>query len=114
MLLDAVKMSIPVSTTAYDLIIAQLIDAAVSDLSIAGIPVEGVNVEVTYPGNGQIRVTDMSTLTDPALVRAICAFVRANFGSPDDYDRLKACYDENKAQLQTATGYGMEDDDVQG
>lgn len=114
MLLDAVKMSIPVSTTAYDPIIAQLINAAVSDLAIAGIYVEGVHV-VAASDNGQITVTDTSMITDPALVRAICAYVRANFGSPQDYDRLKAAYDENKAQLQTATGYGMEDDyDVQG
>ena len=113
MLLQAVKMAIPVSTTAYDLIIAQLIDAAANDLRIAGIPVYGVNVQ-TASVEGQITVTDRSTVTDPLIVRAICAYVRANFGSPDDYDRLKACYDENKAQLQTATGYGMEDSDVQG
>ena len=59
-------------------------------------------------------MTDNSTVTDPLIVRAICAYVRAHFGSPADYDRLKAAYDENKAQLQTATGYGMEDSDVQG
>jgi hypothetical protein len=28
-----------------------------------------------------------------------------NFGEPEDYDRLKASYDEQKAQLSTATGY---------
>jgi hypothetical protein len=27
------------------------------------------------------------------------------FGSPPDYDRLKASYDEQKAQLQMSTGY---------
>ena len=30
-----------------------------------------------------------------------------NFGSPSDYDRMKASYDEQKAQLQMATGYGL-------
>lgn len=111
MLLNAVKQAIPVKTTAFDLTIAQLINAAVYDLTIAGIPVDGVDVTLTED-EGTVTVTDSSTVTDPILIRAICAYVRANFGSPADYDRLKACYDENKAQLQTATGYGAEDDDV--
>lgn len=113
MLLNTVKMSIPVSTTAYDALIAQLIEAAANDLQIAGIPVYGVSVSAAAEG-GHVTVTDNSTVTDPLIVRAICAYVRAHFGSPADYDRLKAAYDENKAQLQTATGYGMEDSDVQG
>ena len=108
MLLNTVKMSIPVSATAYDAPIAQLIEAAANDLQIAGIPVYGVSVSVAAEG-GHVTVTDNSTVTDPLIVRAICAYVRAHFGSPADYDRLKAAYDENKAQLQTATGYGMED-----
>jgi hypothetical protein len=28
-----------------------------------------------------------------------------NFGEPDQYDRLKKSYDEQKAQLGMATGY---------
>lgn len=112
MILDAAKMSIPVNTTAYDMIIAQLISAAVSDLQIAGVPIWGVKVNVQTGVNGVVSVTDESTLTDPMLIRAICAYVRAHFGSPADYDRLKACYDENKAQLQTASGYGLVGGDV--
>lgn len=108
MLLNTVKLSIPISVTDYDVLIAQLIEAAVNDLRIAGIPVFGVSIS-TVQDNGQITVADHSTLTDPSLIRAICAYVRANFGTPPDYDKLKAAYDENKAQLQTASGYGMED-----
>ena len=108
MLLNTVKLSIPISVTDYDVLIAQLIEAAVNDLRIAGIPVFGVSIS-TVQDNGQITVADHSTITDPSLIRAICAYVRANFASPADYDRLTACYDENKAQLQTASGYGMED-----
>lgn len=109
-MIDIVRLAIPVTTTAYDAIIAQLINAAAQDLRIAGIPVDGVSVSVAETG-GQASVIDNSTIDDPLLIRAICAYVRAHFNSPDDYDRLKAAYDENKAQLQTATGYGMEDDD---
>lgn len=108
MLLNTVKLSIPISVTDYDVLIAQLIEAAVNDLRIAGIPVFGVSIS-TVQENGQITVVDNSTIRDPSLIRAICAYVRAHFGSSADYDRLKACYDENKAQLQTASGYGMED-----
>ena len=109
-MIEIVKLAIPVKTNAYDGDIAQLIKAAAQDLRIAGIPVDGVDISVTWTG-GRAVVTDTSTIDDPLLIRAICAYVRANFGSPDDYDRLKAAYDENKAQLQTATGYGLEDDD---
>ena len=43
--------------------------------------------------------------TDPLIIRAVTTYCRANFGSPDEYDRLKGAYDEQKAQLQIATGY---------
>ena len=62
-----------------------LIDAGLLDLGIAG-----------------VSNTD---ITDPLVLRAVTTYVRVNFGSPDDYDRLKASYDEQKAQLGTATGY---------
>ena len=45
------------------------------------------------------------TTIDALVTRAIITYARMNFGSPDDYDRLKAAYDEQKAQLQMATGY---------
>lgn len=108
MLLNTVKMAIPVTTAHYDALISQLIDAAAEDLRIAGVPVYGVDIAVTVDG-GAVTVTDNSTVSDPLLIRAICAYVRAHFGSPDDYDRLKACYDENKAQLQTSSDYGLID-----
>lgn len=107
MLLQTVKLAIPVTTSFYDVLICQLIDAAKEDLTIAGIPVYGVDIRVVTSGN-TVTITDNSTISDPLLIRAICAYVRAHFGSPDDYDRLKAAYDENKAQLQTASGYGLD------
>ena len=62
-----------------------LIEAAKLDLGIAGVE----NVDIT----------------DPLIIRAIVTFCKFSFGLPEDYDRLKASYDEQKAQLQTATGY---------
>jgi hypothetical protein len=88
-LLENVKMSLRVKTTSYDTEITGLINAACYDLGIVGVTVD-------------------STTTDPLLIRAIITYCRVHFGSPDDFDRLKASYDEQKAQLITATGYGME------
>ena len=83
--LDKVKMGLRISTTAYDEELSDLINAAKIDLGIAG-------------------VTVSSTL-DEIVTRAIITYCKMSFGLPEDYDRLKRSYDEQKAQLVTATGY---------
>lgn len=83
--LDKVKMGLRISTTAYDEELADLIAAAKSDMGIAGVVVP-------------------STL-DEIVTRAIITYCKMSFGLPEDYDRLKKSYDEQKAQLVTATGY---------
>lgn len=83
--LDKVKMGLRISTTAYDEELADLITAAQLDLGIAGVEVP-------------------STL-DEIVTRAIITYCKMSFGLPEDYDRLKMSYDEQKAQLVTATGY---------
>lgn len=84
-LLDNVKVALRITTTAYDAEITSLINAAEADLGIAG---------VVLPDE-----------LDAICERAIITYCRVNFGSPADYDRMKASYDEQKAQLSTATGY---------
>lgn len=86
-MLNAVKLAMRIVTTAYDAEINSLIAAACMDLGIVGVP------------------ADPDT-TDALVTRAIITYVRLHFGSPDDYERLKASYDEQKAQLITAAGYG--------
>ena len=88
-MLDTVKLAMRIANTDYDAEISSLIEAACGDLGIVG-------------------VTATSSTTDALLTRAIITYVRLHFGTPDDYDRLKAAYDEQKAQLITATGYGLE------
>ena len=44
-------------------------------------------------------------MSDALVLRAVVTYCRLNFGQPDDYDRLKASYDEQKAQMGMATGY---------
>lgn len=85
-ILDAVKLALRVSADVFDNEINDLIEAAKSDLGIVGVE----NAE-----------------TDPLIKRAIITYCRLYFGEPDDFDRMKAAYDEQKAQLITATGYGM-------
>lgn len=87
-MLTAVKLALRLVTNAYDAEITRLIEAACADLGVVG-------------------VTATSTTADPILVQAIITYVRLNFGTPDDYDRLKRSYDEQKAQLITCTGYGL-------
>lgn len=65
--------------------LVDLIEAAQMDLGIAG---------VTVPDE-----------LDKLVLKAIITFCKMSSGLPEDYDRLKRSYDEQKAQLQTATGY---------
>ena len=53
---------------------------------------------------GIAGITNDST-GDPLVLRAVITYCKLNFGQPDDYDRLKKSYDEQKAQLSMATGY---------
>lgn len=84
-MLDAVKMALRITTNAFDSEISGLIEAARLDLRVAGVvlPVE----------------------LDALVRTAIITYCRLHFGQPDDYDRLKRAYDEQKAQLATCTGY---------
>ena len=83
--LDKVKMGLRISTTAYDEELSDLITAAKLDMGIAGVVVPSA--------------------LDEIVTRAIITYCKMSFGLPEDYDRLKRSYDEQKAQLVTATGY---------
>lgn len=84
-MLEKVKLALRITTTAFDSEITDLIDAALADLGIAGVLIEDE--------------------MEPLIIRAVTTYCRANFGQPEDYERMKAAYDEQKAQLRTATGY---------
>ena len=77
-------MALRVTTSAYDNEINEYIDSAKLDLGIAG-----------------VETAD----NDSLINKAIMTYVRMSFGSPANYDKLKASYDEQKAQLSNATGY---------
>ena len=85
MTLDKVKAALRIKTNAYDEELTDLIAAAKQDLGIAG---------VVLPYS-----------IDEVCSRAIITYCQVNFGICDDAERLKRSYDEQKAQLVTATGY---------
>lgn len=78
------KLAARITTSAFDDQISDLLDAALLDLGVAGVETESL---------------------DGLVTQAAITYVLMNFGQPDQYDRLKASYDEQKAQLATCTGY---------
>lgn len=84
-ILNKVKTALRIVTDDFDDEILDLIQAALLDLGIAG-------------------VTNDDT-TNALIIRAVTTYCKAHFGEPDQYDRLKASYDEQKAQMSMATGY---------
>lgn len=55
--------------------------------------------------DAQLAGVSNQDLNDPLVWMAAVTFVRLRFGSPDEYDRLKKAYDEQKAQMSMASGY---------
>jgi len=81
----ATKLALRISTDDFDSEIEDLIEAAKADLGLAGV--------------------SNDCTEDPLVRRAVITYCKVNFGEPDDYDRLKASYDEQKAQMGMATNY---------
>lgn len=84
-MLEKVKTALRITTTAYNTELTDLIEAAKLDLGVAGV----------------LLPSDL----DDLVTRAIITYCKMSFGIPEDYDQLKASYDEQKAQLSTHTGY---------
>ena len=86
-MLEKVKLALRVATNAYDSELTALINAAQSDLQIAGVV--------------------LPSPLDEVVEQAIKTYCKIHFLdlSDGEFNRLKASYDEQKAQLNTATGY---------
>lgn len=83
--LRAAKLAGRITTDAYDEQIVGLLNAALMDLGVAG-----VNIPEQW---------------DSLVRQAAITYFLLHFGAPEEYDRLKRSYDEQKAQLATCTGY---------
>lgn len=87
-------LRITAENTAFDAEITDILNAAYLDLSkTAGIDMTNFYVD------GQF---------DALILRAVLTYTRLEFGEPSDYDRLRSSYWNQKAQLQSCTGYGLE------
>jgi hypothetical protein len=84
-LIDDVKLFCKVTTNTFDRQLNMLINSAKTDLGIAG---------VVLPSE-----------LDDICNMAICTYCQMQFGNPDNYEQLKASYDEQKAQLSMSTDY---------
>ena len=81
---NALRISVADNAAINDEL-TDLIAAAKQDMGIAGVQVP-------------------ATL-DEIVTRAIITYCKMSFGLPEDYDKLKKSYNEQKAQLSNATGY---------
>ena len=90
-IINKVKLALRIVTDAFDTEIEDLIKACLLDLKIAG-----------------VNEYTIDSVTDALIIRAVCTYCKYHFGDAngvEESDRLKASYDEQKAQLQMATGY---------
>ena len=101
-MLNEAKLAMRITASAYDGEIAGLLDAAAKDLTAAGVVLPGT-VAFTTATTG--AVTDNSTLKDALCQRALITYARMNFGSPEDYERLRESYDTQKVMLMHADRY---------
>ena len=79
------KLAARITTDAFDSQVDLLLDSAMLDLGVAGVEVP----------------EDLDAIVKQAAI----TYFLMHFGAPDEYDRLKKSYDEQKAQLATCTGY---------
>ncbi len=84
-LMDEAKLARRLKSDAFDNQVRSLLQAAMLDLGVAGV--------------------EVPEKLDALVSQAAITYFLMHFGQPDDYDRLKRSYDEQKAQLSTCTGY---------
>ena len=86
-LIEKVKTALRITTNDEALTeeLRDLIESAKQDLGIAGV----------------VLPEEMTAIAETAIK----TYCKMSFGLPEDYDRLKRSYDEQKAQLSNATGY---------
>lgn len=87
MLVEKCKLARHIKTSAFDEQIQDLIEAAKADMKRVGI----------------VKVDE----EDPLVSQAIVTYFLFHFGTPDPdtYDRLKASYEQQRADLASSTGY---------
>ena len=85
-LLERAKMSLRVSTSAFDEEIMDIINAGIDVLKT-----RGVTIDIEH-----IR---------PMETRALMTYVKSQFGEPENPEKIKHSFNEQLAQLMTTSGY---------
>ena len=83
--LNDVKTALRITTDEFDTELSNLMSASLLDLQLSGIVIPDSD-------NDLINI-------------AVVTYVKMRFGNPDNYDKLKSSYDEQKGQLSMATGF---------
>ena len=86
-LIAAAKLAGRITTNAYDTQISSLLDASLLDMGVAGV----------------VLLPPLDSLVQQAAI----TYFLMHFGQPDEYDRLKKSYDEQKAQLSMCSDYTL-------
>lgn len=86
-MLEKVRKALRIVTTDFDDELQNLIDAALLDLGITDIR------------------ADVLETPDALVSQAVITYCKINFGEPDEYERLRASYWEQKAQLLMSSKY---------
>lgn len=91
-LLDDVKVACRVTSTAFNGELTDLISSALADMGITDIKADLLVATAT---------------PEPLIKQAVITYCKMNFGFQRDdyYERLKASYDEQKAQLLMSSVY---------
>lgn len=91
-LLDDVKVACRVASPAFDIELEDLISSAFKDLGITDI---------------QATLLVETGSIEPLIKQAVITYCKMHFGFQSDgyYSRLKASYDEQKAQLLMSSAY---------
>lgn len=99
-LLTAIKLALRITTDEFDTELTTLAYACLIDIGFAGVDTDTIGDDY---------------LTNAAVIMLITTYCKLHFGKIDgqEYDRLKASYDEQKAQMSMADGYTVwsEDED---
>lgn len=87
-LLVKAKTTLRITTNAFDAEISDIIEAAYYDLVTRGVIIE----------------TTDSTIS-PLILRAVLTYVRWHFGEPENPERLRESYIEQRGQLMSTSGF---------
>lgn len=92
--LEDVKSALRISTDALDDDLTRMIKAGLADLGITDISADA------------LTETDETSL-GPLIEQAVITYIAYYLAPDDEADRWKRAYDEQKAQLITAEGIGI-------